>query len=80
MTLPKQINNFLNQKVADFLFTSDPLLEMLKWLLNKFMRVESEMIVGAEKNSCGIGWKIEPEALIYCIILNIMMQSDIPGG
>jgi putative transposase len=50
MTLPKQVSNYFNQKVADFLFSDDPLFEMLHWLLNEFMRAESETLVGSEKN------------------------------
>ena len=50
MTLPKQVKQFFNQKVADFLFSEDPLFEMLKWLLSEFMRAESEALVGSEKN------------------------------
>lgn len=50
MTLPKQVRQFFNQKVADFLFFDDPLFEMVKWLLTEFMRAESEALVGSEKN------------------------------
>lgn len=50
MTLPKQVTQFFNQKVANFLFSDDPLFEMLKWLLSEFMRAESEALVGSEKN------------------------------
>ena len=50
MTLPKQVRQFFNQKVADFLFSEDPLFEMLKWLLAEFMQAESEALVGSEKN------------------------------
>ena len=50
MTLPKQVTNYFNKKVAEFLFSEDPLFEMLKWLLDEFMRAESEALVGSEKN------------------------------
>jgi putative transposase len=50
MTLPKQVTNFFNAKVAEFLFTADPIHEMLNWLLSEFMRAESEAKVGSEKN------------------------------
>lgn len=50
MTLPKQVSNYFNQMVANFLYSDDPLLEMLKWLLTEFMKAESEAIVGSEKN------------------------------
>jgi putative transposase len=50
MTLPKQVTNYFNKKVAEFLLSDDPLFEMLKWLLNEFMRAESEALVGSEKN------------------------------
>ena len=50
MTLPKQVTNYFNQKLAIFLLSEDPLLEMLKWLLHEFMRAESEALVGSEKN------------------------------
>lgn len=50
MTLPKQVKEFFNKKVAEFLFSDDPIFEMLSWLLNEFMRAESENIVGASKN------------------------------
>jgi len=50
MTLPKQVTHYFNKKVADFLFSEDPLFEMLKWLLTEFMRAESETLVGSEKN------------------------------
>lgn len=50
MTLPKQIKHFFNTKVAEFLFSDDPIFEMLSWLLSEFMKAESENIVGAEKN------------------------------
>lgn len=50
MTLPKQVKQFFSTKVAEFLFTDDPIFEMLSWLLNEFMKAESENIVGAAKN------------------------------
>ena len=50
MTLPKQVTNFFHSKVADFLFSEDPIYEMLKWLLSEFMKAESETLVGVEKN------------------------------
>ena len=50
MTLPKQVKQFFNSKVAEFLFSEDPIYEMLKWLLAEFMTAESETKVGAEKN------------------------------
>lgn len=50
MTLPKQVKQFFNQKVVEFLFSEDPIFEMLSWLLTEFMRAESEAKVGAEKN------------------------------
>jgi putative transposase len=50
MTLPKQVTNFFNAKVAEFLFTDDPIHEMLDWLLHEFMKAESESKVGSEKN------------------------------
>lgn len=34
----------------EFLLCTDPILEMLKWLLDEFMKVESEIKVGAEKS------------------------------
>ncbi len=50
MTLPKQVTQFFHKKVAEFLFSDDPIFEMLKWLLSAFMQAESETLVGAEKN------------------------------
>jgi len=50
MTLPKQVTQFFHKKVAEFLFSDDPIFEMLKWLLSEFMKAESETLVGAEKN------------------------------
>ena len=50
MTLPKQVKQFFNSKVAEFLFSKDPIHEMLSWLLNEFMKAESEFKVGSEKN------------------------------
>ena len=50
MTLPKQVKQFFNQKVAEFLFSEDPIHEMLRWLLHEFMKAETEAIVGTEKN------------------------------
>ena len=50
MTLPKQVKQFFNQKVAEFLFSDDPIHEMLNWLLHEFMKAETEAIVGSEKN------------------------------
>ena len=50
MTLPKQVKQFFNTKVAEFLFSDDPIFEMLSWLLSEFMKAESENLVGAEKN------------------------------
>jgi putative transposase len=50
MTLPKQVKQFFNQKVAEFLFSEDPIHEMLQWLLHEFMKAETESIVGSEKN------------------------------
>lgn len=50
MTLPQQVTKFFHAKVAEFLFSEDPILSMLSWLLNEFMKAESEVKVGAEKN------------------------------
>jgi transposase-like protein len=50
MTLPKQVKQFFNQKVAEFLFSEDLIHSMLQWLLHEFMRAETETIVGSEKN------------------------------
>jgi putative transposase len=50
MTLPKQVTNFFHSKVAEFLFTEDPIQKMLDWLLFEFMKAESEYKVGSEKN------------------------------
>ena len=50
MTLPQQVTKFFRAKVAEFFFSEDPILSMLSWLLNEFMKVESEVKVGAEKN------------------------------
>lgn len=50
MTLPKQVTNYFNSKVAEFLFAEDPIHEMLEWLLQEFMKAETEAIVGSEKN------------------------------
>jgi transposase-like protein len=50
MTLPKQVTQFFDKKVAEFLFSKDPIFEMLSWLLSEFMRAESEAKVGAAKN------------------------------
>lgn len=50
MTSPKQVKNFFNEKVAEFLFSEDPIHEMLKWLLHEFMKAETEAKVGSEKN------------------------------
>jgi len=50
MTLPKQVTNYFNAKVAEFLFSEDPLHEMLDWLLHEFMKAETEAKVGSEKN------------------------------
>ena len=50
MTLPQQVTKFFHAKVAEFLFSEDPILSMLSWLLNEFMQAESEMKVGAVKN------------------------------
>lgn len=50
MTLPKQVKQFFNQKVAEFLFSEDPIHAMLQWLLHEFMRAETEHLVGSEKN------------------------------
>jgi len=47
MTLTKQVTQFFHQKVAEFLFSDDLIHEMLKWLLAKFMKAESE-----NKESC----------------------------
>ena len=57
MTLPKQVKQFFNQKVADFLFTEDPIHEMLNWLLHEFMKAESEAKVGSAKNKHSSGRK-----------------------
>ena len=42
MTLPKQVKHFFHSKVAEFLFSDDPIHEILKWLLAEFMKAESE--------------------------------------
>lgn len=50
MTLPTKDKKLFLSKVLEFLVSKDPILEMLKWILDEFMRAESEVIVGAEKN------------------------------
>ena len=50
MTLPTKDKKFFLSKVMEFLVCKDPILEMLKWILDEFMRAESEIKVGAEKN------------------------------
>jgi len=50
MTLLKQDKKIFLSKVLEFLVCKDPILEMLKWILDEFMRAESEIKVGAEKN------------------------------
>ena len=50
MTLPKQVTNFFNAKVAEFIFSEDPIHKMLDWLLHEFMQAEAETKVGSEKN------------------------------
>ena len=49
MTLPKQVTQFFQNKAAVFLFSDDPIFEMLRWLLSEFMKAESETRVSAEK-------------------------------
>lgn len=50
MTLPTKDKKFFLTKVMEFLVCKDPIHEMLKWILDEFMRAESEIKVGAEKN------------------------------
>lgn len=50
MTLPQQVTKFFHSKVAELLFSEDPMFEMLSWLLDELMKAESEVKVGAEKN------------------------------
>lgn len=50
MTLPTKDKKLFLSKVLEFLVCKDPILEMLKWILDEFMRAESEVKVGAEKN------------------------------
>jgi putative transposase len=57
MTLPKQVTNYFNAKVAEFLFAEDPIHEMLEWLLHEFMKAESETKVGSAKNKHSTGRK-----------------------
>lgn len=62
MTLPKQVTQFFYKKVAEFLFSNDPIFEMLKWLLSEFMKAESEIRVGAEKTSIARNEKLTFQA------------------
>jgi transposase-like protein len=50
MTLPRQVKQYFHEKVAEFIFTEDPIQRMLDWLLAEFMKAESESKVGSEKN------------------------------
>jgi hypothetical protein len=50
MTFVTQDKKLFLSKVLEFLVCKDPILEMLKWMLDEFMKAESEIKVGAEKN------------------------------
>jgi hypothetical protein len=47
-----------DEKLAEFLFSKDPICEILSWLLIEFMKAESEAGVGDDKNKNGTGRKI----------------------
>jgi transposase-like protein len=50
MTLPRQVKQYFHEKVAEFVFSEDPIQRMLDWLLAEFMKAESESKVGSVKN------------------------------
>ena len=45
--------NIFENKLLDFVTAKDPLLEMLQWVMDKFMEIEVAHKTGAQK---GIPW------------------------
>ncbi len=40
---------FFENKLLDFVTANDPMLEMLQWVMDKFMEIEVARKIGAEK-------------------------------
>ena len=51
MAMPNQVTHLFHKKVAEFLFSDDPIFEMLKWFLSENMKAVSETQASTEKNS-----------------------------
>ena len=49
----KNDTTFFENKLLDFVTAKDPLLEMLQWVMDKFMEIEVAHKTGAQK---GIPW------------------------
>jgi len=45
----KNDTTFLENKLLDFVTAKDPMLEMLQWVMGKFMEIEVAHKIGAEK-------------------------------
>ena len=47
----KNDTRFFENKLLDFVTAKDPLLEMLQWVMDKFMEIEVARKTGAPKGS-----------------------------
>ena len=47
----KNDTRFFENKLLDFVAAQDPLLEMLQWVMDKFMEIEVARKTGAPKGS-----------------------------
>ncbi len=47
----KNDTTFFENKLLDFVTAKDPMLEMLQWVIDKFMEIEAAHKTGAEKGS-----------------------------
>lgn len=45
----KNDTTFFENKLLDFVTAKDPMLEMLQWVMDKFMKIEVAHKIGAEK-------------------------------
>ena len=75
----KNDTTFFENKLLDFVAAKDPLLEMLQWMMDKFMEIEVARKTGAPKGShsqtrtgyrCGYGSVAATQGLEQCIFLS----------
>ena len=71
----KNDTTFFENKLLDFVTAKDPMLEMLQWVMDKFMEIEVAHRTGAEK-----GMKLLRMNLGNCYIFGDRKKRNVPEG